>query len=127
MYDLTPAKKWLDSKVFEKAYTKFEVIDTQKKLYQGPCIVNDEYFSLLGMPSLHTYSHEPDSEENQKTIISYCNMQMLTVDIEAVRIYEPGGQFLTLGYKFVHVREEERKKKRRGSLHLDQTRIGEKK
>lgn len=51
-------------------------------------------------------------------------MQDLTLDIEAVRIYEPGGQYLTLGYKFVHVREEDRKKKKRGSLHLDQARIG---
>ncbi len=54
-------------------------------------------------------------------------MQDLTIDIEPVRICEPGGQYLTLGYKFVHVREELRKKKKRGSLHLDQARINDKK
>lgn len=126
MYDLTPAKKWLDSRVFEKAYTKFEVIDTQKKLYQNPCVVDDEYFSLLGSVNL-IYPDILDNEENQKTIVSYCKMQELTVEIEAVRIYDSAGQYLTLGYKFVHVREEDRKKKKRGSLHLDQARLGEKK
>lgn len=48
IHDLTPVEKWLDEREFGKEYWRFEFIDRQKKIYQKDCIVNDEYFALLG-------------------------------------------------------------------------------
>lgn len=126
IHDLSPVEKWLDEREFGKEYWRFEFIDRQKKIYQKDCIVNDDYFALLG--TFETKNKElttVDVEENQKTIINYCKMHNLTLSIEPVRIHEPGmvgRHYFTIGYKFVHVRDE-RKKKKRGSLHLEAGRI----
>jgi len=101
MKDNTKVNNWLDQTEFGNQYQRFEFIDNQKKLYNNEkgTIANDEYFTLL------------DDPQNQKTIIAYAKMHDLSLDINPVKIHEPGvvgRHYFTIGYKISHIKNTER-------------------